>query len=47
VVDTDDGSIAWGAPGKVYLTHDGGILNLHEDVVSRYDADGAALLTSQ
>src|SRR5699024_6041767 len=40
VVDTDDGSIAWGAPGEVYLTHDGGILSVHEDVVSRYDADG-------
>src|SRR5699024_8272212 len=33
VVDTKDGSIAWGAPGKVYLTHDGGILSVQEDVV--------------
>lgn len=40
VVDTRDGSIVWGAPGKVYLTHDGGILSLTEDVVSRYDEDG-------
>lgn len=40
VVDTRDGTVRWGAPGKVYITHDGGILSVDDDLVSQYDSDG-------